>query len=48
MSSSEVIIDAIFFDESDCVAYLDRVEHYRERYHCIVYAYVLMSNHVHC
>jgi hypothetical protein len=29
------------------VAYLDRVEHYRERYRCIVYAYVLMSNHVH-
>lgn len=36
-----------FRDESDRVAYLDRVEHYRERYHCIVYAYVLMSNHVH-
>ena len=37
----------IFRDESDRVAYLDRVEHYRERYHCSVYAYVLMSNHVH-
>ena len=36
-----------FRDESDRVAYLDRVEHYRERYRCIVYAYVLMSNHVH-
>ena len=23
------------------------MEHYRERYRCIVYAYVLMSNHVH-
>jgi putative transposase len=28
------------------VAYLDRIEHYRERCRCIVYAYVLMSNHV--
>ena len=37
----------IFRDESDRVAYLERIEHYRERYRCIVYAYVLMSNHVH-
>ena len=37
----------IFRDESDRVGYLERVEHYRERYRCIVYAYVLMSNHVH-
>jgi REP element-mobilizing transposase RayT len=37
----------IFRDESDRVAYLDRIEHYRERYRCIVYAYVLMSDHVH-
>ena len=29
------------------MAYLDRIERYRERYRCIVYAYVLMSNHVH-
>src|SRR5206468_8932797 len=29
------------------VTYLERIEHYRERYHCMVYAYVLMSNHVH-
>ena len=27
--------------------YHDRTEHCRERYRCIVYAYVLMSNHVH-
>jgi hypothetical protein len=27
------------------VAYLDRIEYYRERYRCPVYAYVLMSNH---
>ena len=32
----------IFRDQSDRVAYLDRIEHYRERYRCIVYAYVLM------
>ena len=37
----------IFRDESDRVAYLQRVEHYLDRYRCIVYAYVLMSNHVH-
>ena len=37
----------IFRDESDRIAYLQRIEHYRERYRCIVYAYVLMSNHVH-
>jgi len=36
----------IFRDQSDRVAYLDRID-YRERYRCIVYAYVLMSNHVH-
>jgi hypothetical protein len=34
----------IFRDESDRVAYLDRIEHHRERHRCIVYAYVLMSN----
>jgi putative transposase len=27
--------------------YLERIEHYRERYRSVVYAYVLMSNHVH-
>jgi putative transposase len=37
----------IFRDENDRVAYLERVEHYRERYRFILYAYVLMSNHVH-
>ena len=37
----------IFRDRSDRITYLDRIEHYRERYRCIVYAYVLMSNHVH-
>jgi REP-associated tyrosine transposase len=35
----------IFRDQSDRVAYLDRID-YRERYRCIVYAYVLMFNHV--
>src|SRR5882724_3921209 len=37
----------IFRDTTDRVTYLERIEHYRERYHCMVYAYVLMSNHVH-
>jgi REP element-mobilizing transposase RayT len=27
--------------------YLERVEHYRKRYWVKIYAYVLMSNHVH-
>jgi putative transposase len=35
----------IFRDRSDRMAYLDRIEHYRERYRYIVYAaYVPMSN----
>jgi putative transposase len=37
----------IFRDDTDRITYLERVEHYRERYRFIVYAYVLMSNHVH-
>ena len=37
----------IFRDDRDRLYYLKRVEHYRERYRFIVYAYVLMSNHVH-
>jgi len=37
----------IFRDDRDRLAYLERIEHYRERYGFSVYAYVLMSNHVH-
>jgi REP element-mobilizing transposase RayT len=37
----------IFRDDRDRVYYLKRVEHYRNRYGFIVYAYVLMLNHVH-
>ena len=37
----------IFRDDRDRVYYLKRVEHYRNRYGFIVYAYVLMWNHVH-
>ena len=37
----------IFRDDRDRLCYLKRLEHYRERYRFIVYAYVLMSNHVH-
>ena len=37
----------IFRDERDQLSYLERLEHYRERYGFILYAYVLMSNHVH-
>ena len=37
----------IFRDDRDRLHYLKRVEHYRERYQFRIYAYVLMSNHVH-
>lgn len=37
----------IFRDDRDRLVYLDRVEHYRQRYRFTIYAYVLMSNHVH-
>jgi len=37
----------IFHDKSDRQAYLDRLEHYRNRYQVAVYAFVLMSNHIH-
>ncbi len=37
----------IFGDDRDRTAYLERIEHYRQRCGFAVYAYVLMSNHVH-
>ena len=37
----------IFHSDGDRAHYLDRLEHYRERYEFTVYAYVLMANHVH-
>ena len=37
----------IFRDDRDRIYYLERVEHYRQRYRFTIYAYVLMSNHVH-
>ena len=37
----------IFRDDRDRLTYLDRVEHYRQRYGFRIYAYVLMANHVH-
>jgi len=37
----------IFRDDEDRSAYLGRLEHYRRRCGFTVYAYVLMSNHVH-
>ncbi|MBI3066758.1 MAG: transposase [Deltaproteobacteria bacterium] len=36
-----------FQDDRDRAAYLQRIEHYRQRYGFRLYAYVLMSNHVH-
>ncbi len=37
----------IFREDRDRFYYLERVEHYRQRYRFRIYAYVLMSNHVH-
>jgi REP-associated tyrosine transposase len=37
----------IFHDNADHLAYLERLEHYRNKYQIILYAYVLMSNHFH-
>jgi len=37
----------IFGDDQDRLRYLERLEHYRQRYGFTVYAYVLLSNHVH-
>ena len=37
----------IFRSDADRTRYLERLEHYRQRYGFSVYAYVLMSNHVH-
>jgi hypothetical protein len=34
-------------DQSDRVAYLDRIEHYRERYRCIVYRLPVNVQSVH-
>ena len=38
---------AIFHDDADRAYYLERLEHYRRRYGFRLYAYVLMTNHVH-
>ena len=37
----------LFHDDKDREFYLDRLEQYRKRYGFTIYAYVLMSNHVH-
>ncbi len=37
----------IFHDKADRMAYLERLEHYRQLCGVIVYAYVLMANHIH-
>ncbi|TAN41333.1 MAG: hypothetical protein EPN22_15575 [Nitrospirae bacterium] len=37
----------IFVDEQDRLEYLSRVTHYKEKNDFILYAYVLMTNHVH-
>ncbi len=37
----------IFRSDGDRKYYLERLEQYRERYGFKVYAYVLMSNHIH-
>lgn len=37
----------IFHDTQDYTVYLDRIERYHNRYKFILYAYALMSNHIH-
>ena len=37
----------IFHNDADRRLYLERLEQYRKRYRFTIYAYVLMSNHVH-
>ena len=37
----------VFGDDRDRLAYLERLEQYRERFGVSVYAYVLMANHIH-
>lgn len=37
----------IFHDTQDFTVYLDRIKRYHRRYEFILYAYVLMSNHIH-
>ena len=37
----------IFNDEFDKIHYLSLLRHYKDKYECILYAYVLMDNHVH-
>ena len=36
-----------FDDDQDRIVYLERLEHYRQRYGFRLFAYILMSNHVH-
>lgn len=38
---------AIFHDDADRRAYLQRVERYKDRYGFLLFAYTLMTNHVH-
>ncbi len=37
----------VFGDDRDRLAYIERLEQYRERFGFSVYAYVLMANHIH-
>ena len=37
----------IFFDDQDRQEYLERVKRYKDELEFILYAYVLMANHVH-
>ncbi len=39
--------EAIFLGDADRLAYLRMLRHASERYDCLVYAYVLMTNHTH-
>ena len=39
--------EAVFYEDADYRAYLGWLREAAERYHCVIHAYVLMTNHVH-
>lgn len=39
--------EPVFYEDSDYSAYLHWVEEAIDRYHCVIHAYVLMTNHIH-
>ena len=38
---------AVFFEDIDYEVYISLLQEACDRYHCVIHAYVLMTNHVH-